>query len=124
MAFGLVMGFFISMYYRGIKGLLESGAFVILTFLLLSILFVAKGMGAGDIKLLCVLASFYKKDILWIGVAAFLVGGLICIYRMGMRGIQKRTIYIPHETIAFTLPIAIGTLIVTCYRYASVLQYL
>lgn len=120
MAFGLIMGLFISMYFRGVKGIVESAAMVILTFLVLSILFAVKGLGAGDIKLLCVLAAFYKKDILWIGVAAFLVGGIVCVYKMGMRGIQKEEIYIPHETIAFTLPIAIGTLIVTCYRYMSV----
>lgn len=74
----------------------------------LFLLYVIKGLGAGDIKLLCVMACLYPTKAIWIVVLSFLVGGIIVVGRMIFRFIRNRPIYIRHETIPFSVPVFIS----------------
>lgn len=72
-------------------------------------LFIIKGLGAGDIKLLGVLALFFPEDAVSIIAASFFTGAVIAGGRMLIRACKKEKIYKRKETLNFSVPIALGT---------------
>lgn len=74
-------------------------------------LYLIKGLGAGDVKLLCVLATFFPETILQIIIAAFLVGAVIAISKMLWRATRHLPFYIRGETIKFSLAITVGMIL-------------
>lgn len=76
---------------------------------MLLLFFVIKGLGAGDIKLLAVLAAFFPQDIMRIVVAAFFVAAGIAVGRMLIRACKRKPVYKKRETLHFSIPIAIAT---------------
>lgn len=106
---GLVCGIFLAAIRDGPKGIWCSVKMVGIVFGALIILFVIKGLGAGDIKLFCMLAAFFPSDILKIVVVSFFAGGGIAIVRILWRVMRKQTLYVRHETMNFSVPVMIGT---------------
>ena len=78
----------------------------------LFLLFLAGAVGAGDIKLLALVALLFPAKILNITLASFIMAGLMCVVRMLWRLIRKSKAYLRGETIHFSIPIAAGTLAV------------
>jgi len=77
-------------------------------FLLLFPLYLIKGLGAGDIKLLCVIAMYYPDKVTKVTIASFVIGAIYIIFRMIIRAFKKEKIYEKKETIHFSIPIMIG----------------
>ena len=76
-----------------------------------------RGLGAGDVKLLCVLSAFFP-ELLWdIVVASFVMAAVISVGKMMIRGIRRKNIYVPGETILFSVPVGIGTGLVLLQQY-------
>lgn len=95
----------------------ESVKMAVVILVALFFLFILKGLGAGDIKLFCVLAAFYPKDAMGIVVISFIVAAGIVIERMVIRALWKKSIYIPGETMNFSVPIGIATIIVEVMQW-------
>ena len=77
-------------------------------FLLLFPLYLIKGLGAGDIKLLCVIAMYYPDKITKVTIASFVIGAVYIIFRMIIRVFQKGKVYEKGDTIHFSIPIMVG----------------
>lgn len=75
-------------------------------------LYLIKGLGAGDVKLLCVLALFFQKNSFGIVVIAFFAAALLALFKMVRRVLKKQKLYKKGETIHFSIPIAIATTII------------
>lgn len=80
--------------------------------LALFFLFVIKGLGAGDIKLLCMLAVFYPKQIISIVILSFFAGAFWAVGKMIIRWFRKMPFYIRKEALHFSVPVAVSTLLV------------
>lgn len=114
---GLIMAGIWSYCNGGINGLLQSGKMVVLTFGVLFVFYLVRGLGAGDVKLLCVLSAFFP-ELLWnIAVASFVMAAVISVGKMMIRGIRRKNIYVPGETILFSVPVGIGTGLVLLQQY-------
>lgn len=107
--YGLVCGIVLAAIRDGPKGVWCSIRMVGIVFAALIILFVIKGLGAGDIKLFCMLAAFFPSDILRIVIVSFFAGGGIAIVRILWRFITKQALYVRHEAMNFSVPVMIGT---------------
>lgn len=85
---GLITGLLWSAYIKGSAGLAESIINIIISTVMFYILYVIKALGAGDVKLLIVLASFLgAKDtvrILFVSMLLCLVYGCIRLIISGM----------------------------------------
>lgn len=112
MATGLITAFVCSAIRDGPNQLLYSVRMSVLTFIALFLLYVLKGLGAGDIKLFCVLAAFYPNQILWIVVMSFFCGGAFAIGMMLIRLARGGCLYIRREKLNFSIPIFVGTVLV------------
>lgn len=105
---GLLGGFVFSAIRDGPEGIWYSAKMVGIVFVSLIFLFVIKGLGAGDIKLLCVLAAFFPDKIIEIIAASFFSGAVIAVGKMLLRFVRNQTIYIRHEVLNFSVPVLIG----------------
>lgn len=106
---GYVLAFALAYIKEGIPGILVSTKAAGFMILSLFFLFLLKGLGAGDIKLLSVIAAFFPKNGFHIAVLAFFAGALFAVIRMVYRGIRKEPVYIKKETLHFSIPIAFAT---------------
>lgn len=114
---GLLGGVLFSAIRDGPAGVWCSVKMVGIVFTALILLFVIKGLGAGDIKLFCVLAAFFPSDIIQIIMVSFFAGGILALGKMLWRFVRKRVLYIRHETMNFTVPISIGTGLVMIQKF-------
>lgn len=108
---GIFCGLILAWMDKGITGLAESVRAAGIMFAALFFLFVIKGLGAGDIKLFCMLAVFFPRDAVSVLVGSFFAAALLALGKMAVRGIRKQKIYIRKETLPFSIPITIGTLL-------------
>lgn len=113
---GFLLGLTCAALENGMAGLWLSIKMVVIVIAVLFILFVIKGLGAGDIKLLSALAAFLPKDIACIVIAAFFAGAAISLGRMGFRLIKKLPVYKRGERLNFSVPIAAATALVEFYK--------
>lgn len=80
----------------------------------LFVLFLIKGLGAGDIKLLSSIGIFMPEQIVKITVAAFIIAGLLSVCKIMYRVIKKEPPFVPGETIHFSVPILLSVCVITC----------
>lgn len=106
---GLVTGFLFSYLAGGIPAVLQAVKGSCGVIVVLFPLFLIRGLGAGDIKLLGVMAVFFPEEIINIVLLSFFAGAVLAFGKMVVRGFQKQKIYHPKETLNFSIPIAIGT---------------
>lgn len=111
----LIIGIGIKFYMEGASGLSGGLKMVALTVTVMFPLFLIKGMGAGDIKLAGVIGLYMPDRIIAIVAAAFILAGLWSVARMLMRKVSGKQAYIRNETLHFSIPIAVGTILVTVY---------
>ena len=78
----------------------------------LFILFILKGLGAGDIKLLSVIGIFLPEQVVSITVAAFIIAGVLSVLRMLLRAVKKEQVFVKGETMHFSLSILFGVCVV------------
>ncbi len=109
---GILTGFAWSMVYGGEKALLASIKMVVVVFVALFVLFLMKGLGAGDIKLLCALATFFPENIFGIICIAFLVAAGMALFKMLIRFVKHKAILVRGETLIFSLPIGVAALVI------------
>ncbi|WP_026510977.1 prepilin peptidase [Butyrivibrio sp. LC3010] len=105
---GFVTGVSLSFFGAGND---QSILFLILraaiTFLLLLPVYLIKGIGGGDLKLLTSISIFLStEEMISIVVIAFFIGAVFGLIKV----IKKKNL---HQTIHFALPILISTLLVT-----------
>ncbi len=117
MFLGSVTAFTIAFLNERAAGLIRSGKMLLLVFCILFLLYLARGLGAGDVKLLCVLTAFIPEIALEMLVASFIVAAFLGVGKMVVRRLQQQKAYIPGETMRFSLPIGIGTAIVLLQHY-------
>lgn len=113
---GLLAGMVYVAVDRGVSGVIESVKMAGIILGVLFFLFLIKGLGAGDIKLLCVLAMFYPKDIFRIVMAAFCAAAGMAVGKMVWRKVRKLPVYVKGETMNFSIPIGCGTLFVMFHQ--------
>lgn len=111
----IIFGFLAGVGFCFFKGGLPEVWFSLRTagliFLSLFFLFVLKGLGAGDIKLFCVIAVFLREEIILVVLLSFFAGAIIAIVKMAVRFFKKEKIYIRNEKMNFSIPIVIGTVV-------------
>ena len=108
LAAGLVTGILLVYLEGGGLGILDGVKRCFGVILVLFPFFLLKGLGAGDIKLLGVMAVFFPKEIISIIFLSFFIGAVIGIGKMVVRGLQKQKMYCKRETLHFSIPIALG----------------
>ncbi len=74
----------------------------------LLVLFMIGGLGAGDIKLMAVISLCFPKQCVMMVITAFIIAGVIAIFKMLFRAVKRERIYIRGETIHFSIPILIS----------------
>ncbi|MBE5941512.1 MAG: prepilin peptidase [Lachnospiraceae bacterium] len=94
---------------NGIEGLLLGVKMCGITFLVLFFFYLIKGIGAGDVKMISVLAILLQERI-W----SVLLGGMILTAIYGFAGMIKRAIsheiiYKKGETVPFSVPVGLAT---------------
>lgn len=112
MAAGFAVGLVTAYFIGGPDRLAVSARQALLVMLSMFILFAVKGLGAGDVKLFAVLATFMPEDILSVIVVSFLSAAAFIAVRMLVRFCQRRTMYKKGETLHFSVPIAVGAVLV------------
>lgn len=117
MAFGLITAFGCSYWHDKVEGLAKSGKMVLLVFGILFLLYLVRGLGAGDVKLLCVLAAFVPEIALEVLAASFVAAAILSVGKMVVRKLHQKTVYIPGESMKFSLPVGIGTAIAVVQHY-------
>ena len=117
---GLLLAGGYAVLHNGGKGFLESISMAMVMLVVLFVLFVLKGLGAGDIKLFCVLAAFYPKSAMGIVVVSFLVAAGMSIVRMLPRFLKREPVYLKGETINFSIPIGIATATIEVMQWNSI----
>lgn len=102
-------------YVVGGAGLLISGIkMAVIMVAVLFLLFVVKGLGAGDIKLIGAIGMFFPDMIIRITMVSFILAGIWSIARMLIRILRKKEAVVKGDTIHFSIPIALGTAVVIC----------
>ena len=112
---GLLAGLVFAVIGGGWAGLIQSIKMAGIVFIALFFLFVIHGLGAGDIKLFCVTATFFPEKAITILAGSFLVGGIFGMVRMIGRWRRKEVVSLK-ETIHFSIPIAVGTILAQLWR--------
>lgn len=103
---GFVSALVLAYWQWNMQGILICSRAAGVTLLILFPLFLLKGLGAGDIKLLSLLAAFFPEkgfEIIWM---SFIVAGVFVILRIIYRSVKKEKIFIKNETLHFSIPIA------------------
>lgn len=113
---GFVTGCCWRILESGMQGFLESAKTALIMFCILFVFYIVKGLGAGDIKLFCVLAVFFPDEIFKMVAMAFLTAAVFAITQMIIRWIKKRPVYQKGETMIFSVPIGIGVVIGLCWQ--------
>lgn len=106
---GLAAGFVCAYAEGGTSRLLTGIKMMCIVIAALFFLFAIKGLGAGDIKLLAMLALFFPEDAVSIIAASFFAGAAIAGGRMLIRAWRREKIYKRKEPLNFSVPIALGT---------------
>ncbi len=117
MLFGCIAAFGFAFWNEKVAGLIKSGRMLLLVFGILFLLYLVKGLGAGDVKLLCVLTAFIPEIALEVLAASFIVAAILSVGKMVVRKIQRKTMYIPGESMKFSMPVGIGTAIAMVQHY-------
>ncbi|MCM1497083.1 MAG: prepilin peptidase [Clostridium sp.] len=112
MAAGFAVGLVTAYLIGGPDRLAVSVRQALLVMLSMFILFAVKGLGAGDVKLFGVLATFMPEDILSVIIVSFLSAAAFIAVRMLVRFCQRRTMYKKGEALHFSVPIAVGAVLV------------
>ena len=100
----------IEIWKLGLSGVGNALRCCVVIFILLFPLFCIKGLGGGDIKLLCVLAMFLPGQEFNLVLGSFLIGGVLAVIKLivdrwkGIHGNKK--------TIHFSIAIAMATFII------------
>ena len=108
---GMMAGLGLAGIQGGIQGMVYSLKMAGSVLLALIFLFIVRGLGAGDIKLLCVASVFFPERAWSIVVMSFLAGGFIAVAGILVRWRRGEPIRIREQTIHFSIPIAVGTLL-------------
>ena len=91
----------------------------------LYLLYLLKGLGAGDVKLLFMLAVLYSEKAFYIVMYSFLLAAAYILLRMVIRWFRKKQIYEKGEQIAFSIPIVCSVVlcleqeVMGCFGLAS-----
>ncbi len=82
-AVGIFMGFIRAFSIGGVEALLKAAGLMLIVFAIGYPLWLMRGIGAGDIKLLMVIACFLQKDELRVCmVATILIAGVVAGFKM------------------------------------------
>ncbi len=93
----------------GPEGLVQGARMCGMTFGVLFLFYLIKGLGAGDVKMLCVLAILLPEEIWNVMLGAMVITAIYGVARMLKRGLSQETIYKKGETIPFSVPVGIAT---------------
>ena len=107
---GLAAGLLMNLMEGGGQGFWESLRASALMLASLFILFLLRGLGAGDIKLLAAVTAFFPRMAVRLAVASFLAGAVLAAGKMLYRRLRKGRLYVRGETVHFSVAIAAGTL--------------
>ena len=107
----LIIGAVLRVWLNGLMGFVFGLKMSVAMVAILFPLFLIKGIGAGDIKLLGVIALYMPDRIFYITAAAFILAGIWSVGRMIIRKVSGKKLWIRNETLHFSIPIAAGTLL-------------
>lgn len=100
---GFIMGFLYQISHSGIWGFLIYGAGAILPMIILGILYYFRMMGAGDVKLLCVVGSFLGPVTGFLCIIyTFLIGGILsAVLLLKRQNLIRRIIYFQNYVVQY-----------------------
>lgn len=113
---GLSIGIYLNILKGGCTELLMDIKYVGFTFLILLPVFIIKGIGAGDIKLLMFLGLIMNEKIFEIIIVSFFIGSVIGIIKIMIKFLEKEKINIRKEKIKFSIPIGLSFLLFMIWR--------
>lgn len=106
----VVIGMLGSLLYlmqtSGVDAVWDAGKNAVWLWLLLYVLYLIRGLGAGDVKLMVMVSMWIPQYCLEMAAGAFIAGAVIACGRMGVRWLCRQQVYIRGETIPFAIPIA------------------
>lgn len=108
---GMMAGLGLAGIQGGIQGMVYGLKMAGLVLLALMVLFIVRGLGAGDIKLLCVASVFFPERAWSIVVVSFLAGGIIAVAGILVSWRRGEALRLREQTIHFSIPIAVGILL-------------
>lgn len=112
LAAGAVTGLLFQVFTGNQETVFRSIKSAVLMFAALFFLYFIRGLGAGDIKLLCVLALFFGRDSMGIVIVSFFAAAVVAVLRMLWRFVRNEKIYQKGETLRFSIPVTISTAII------------
>lgn len=107
---GFAAGLLMNLMEGGGQGFWESFRASALMLVSLFLLFLLRGLGAGDIKLMVAVTAFFPHAAVRLATASFLAGAVLAVGKMFYRRLRKGRLYVRGETIHFSIAIALGTL--------------
>lgn len=108
----ILIGGAMLLVHGGYRELLQGMKMAVIITAVLLVLYLKKALGAGDIKLLAVIALYFPDYSIPIVVSAFIAAGVLSVLRMIGRAVRREKVLVAGETIHFSIPIAIATVIV------------
>ena len=103
---GFIAGVFLSWYSGGLQGLISARASSFLAFLILFPVYLAGGIGAGDVKLFAAAATWLSFSEVWMCIlVSFLIGAAFGLIKTAVKGRKGLTI-------RFAIPILISFLFI------------
>ena len=121
---GLGAGVIGVIYANEQKVIVEMLQHIGLVWIGLYLLYLMKGLGAGDIKLLFMLAILYPEESFDIIIYSFVLAAVYILLRMIVRRIDKKPVYVKGEEIAMTIPVTgsvvlcLGQEVIKCFGSA------
>ena len=82
-----------------------------ITLVSLFVLYMIKGIGAGDVKLFTLIGLLFPDNILMMVMVSFIIAGLMSVTKLIKMWVTDKTIK-KGETIHFSIPIAMAVLLV------------
>ena len=111
-----VTGIFVNLITGRQEALLQGLKMSFLVTAVLFLLFLIKGIGGGDVKLLGVTGLYLPAQIIKIAVLSFPIAAAIAVGRMVVRKIKGQRVLVVGDKLHFSLPIMLSTLCVLVCR--------
>ena len=109
-----ISGLVLNYYTGGARLVLMGVKMAVVMTGVLFVLFILRGLGAGDIKLLSVVGLYLPEQVVRITVAAFIIAGLLSVMRILLRAVKKEQMLVYGETIHFSVPILLSVCMTAC----------
>lgn len=111
-----LLGIMLNYVTGGFDAVVEGVKMAGIIIALLYALFLIKGLGAGDIKLLSLIGLLFPKHAFMITALSFILAAALALIRIIIRLLKKEKALVRGETIHFSIPIALACILVVIVK--------